>query len=361
MPISAGSSLYGMRVLVNALPLRQGGGVTYFQQQMSALAEVAPDLQLHTLISPWSKLADLPGRTETVKLRTVPGRFAYEQTRLPLRRADVLYCPANFGPLAHHSPMILTLHNANYYAAASRLSETRDSRPWWKVKANHLAMARADVVVAISTSLASDVLEAVPSIEPKMTVLCNGASEWPPHSTPVEDLPERYLLTLTSAAPHKRLVDVVAGWARSRDGARRPHALVTVGENTPEQLAASHTAAGRHAASLVHLGQIRDRRRLKWVYEHATALVSMSLLEAFPLTPGEAGAVGCPLVLTDIPAHREVTMGNGVFVPPYDVSFLADVLASQTYEMEPGTRPWCWPSTWQDNGRELAAIMRAVA
>ena len=31
-------------------------------------------------------------------------------------------------------------------------------------------------------------------------------------------------------------------------------------------------------------------------------MVSMSALEAFPLTPGEAGSVGCPLVLSDIPA-----------------------------------------------------------
>lgn len=350
-----------MRVLVDALPLRQGGGVTYFQQQMTALAEVAPDLDLHTLVAPWSKLAGLPGRTEVVPVRSVPTRFAYEMLRVPLRRSDALYCPANFGPVLHHSPMVLTLHNANYYAAASALHETQPSRPWWKVKANYLAMSRADVVVAISHSLASDVLEAVPSVEGKLTVLLNGAAEWPVPSTPVEELPEQYLLTLTSAAPHKRLSDVVTGWARARDIGRRVPALVTVGDISIRDRAAAQLAAGRHAGALCHLGQVRDRRRLKWLYEHATALISMSVLEAFPLTPGEAGAVGCPLVLSDIPAHREVTVGNGTFVPPGDVAGLADVLAGSVCDGEPGGRPWSWPSTWQDNGRGLAAILRQVA
>ena len=88
-----------MRILVDALPLRHGGGVTYLQAQLAALAEMAPDLDLHTLVAPWSAAGRPARRTSTVRVRSVPTRFGYEIARLAFRRADVLYCPANFGPL----------------------------------------------------------------------------------------------------------------------------------------------------------------------------------------------------------------------------------------------------------------------
>jgi glycosyltransferase involved in cell wall biosynthesis len=100
---------------------------------------------------------------------------------------------------------------------------------------------------------------------------------------------------------------------------------------------------------------------MRWVYEHAMALISSSLLEAFPLTPGEAGSVGCPLVLSDIPPHREVSLGNAVFVRPRDVDSMARALTERVY---PGTldrSAWSWPLTWEDNARAFIDVFRSAA
>jgi glycosyltransferase involved in cell wall biosynthesis len=350
-----------MRVLVNALPLRYGGGTSYLRQQMAALARVDPSTSLHTLLSPWTELDGLPGTTETVPVRSVLMRFAYEQTRLPLRKTDILYCPANFAPMYARAPIVLTLHNANYYGRGLRLQEAARSRPPWKVKANHWAMKRADIVVAISESLAAEVLETVPSVANKLHIIRSGPSEWPGASTPVRGLPTAYVTSVASPAPHKRVQDVVAGWARSRDLSRADVALVLVGGHTPEQLATYRSTAGVHADQLVHLGHVSDRAQIKWIYEHALAMVSMSLLEAFPLTPAEAGSVGCPLVLSDIPAHREVTQGNGVFVPTRDVEALAHVLACGFDGWTAGGTPWVWPFTWLENAGRLHELFLVAA
>lgn len=350
-----------MRVLVNALPLRGGGGATYVERQLSALSMVAPQLELHTLASPWSGLRGLPGRTEVVPVRSVPMRFAYEQWNLPRRRTDLLYCPANFGPLRTRAATVLTLHNANYYRAGLALQETKPSRPWWKVKANHAAMRSSDVVIAISQTLADEVTATVPGVEGKLHVILSGASEWPSGCCPVVGLPERYVVTVGSSAPHKHLDDVVTGWARSVEVRGDQVSLVVVGAVSSDQMKRHRELAGRHGALLVHLGHLQDRRHLKWVYELALGMVSMSVLEAFPLTPGEAGSVGCPMVLSDIPSHREVTLGNAHFVPPRDIDALADVLRAGIYSGRPGSRPWTWPVTWQMNARALADIMRLVA
>ena len=85
----------------------------------------------------------------------------------------------------------------------------------------------------------------------------------------------------------------------------------------------------------------------------------MSLLEAFPLTPLEAGSVGCPLVLSDIPAHREVTLGNAVFVRPGAIDEMADALCDAA-GWTPASRPWHWPTSWADNARALRNLFDEV-
>jgi glycosyltransferase involved in cell wall biosynthesis len=134
--------------------------------------------------------------------------------------------------------------------------------------------------------------------------------------------------------------------------------LVVIGEPGTEQRARSRSAAGARAGELHFLGRVTDRGQLRWAFEHAAALLSMSALEAFPLTPAEAGSVGCPLVLSDIPPHREVTLGNATFVAPGAVSDLADVLAGTAFV--PGSRPWQWPVSWADNARELRTLFDEV-
>jgi glycosyltransferase involved in cell wall biosynthesis len=346
-------------VVVDALPLRHGGGVTYLQAQLGALADVAPDVDLHTLVAPWSRLTGLPGRTSTVRVGSVPVRFGYELGRLPFVRADVLYCPANFGPARARTPAVLTLHNPNYYRAGHALAETAPVRPRWKVWANRVAMRGAAAVVTISESFAADVLASAPWVEPKLRVIRSGAPEWTEAAAPLPELPGEYLLTIASAAPHKRLADVVSGWAHASARSSAVPPLVVIGEPTAEQQARCRTIAGRRAGELHLLGRVNDRAQLRWTFEQASALVSMSALEAFPLTPAEAGSVGCPLVLSDIPPHREVTLGNATFVAPGAVAELADVLATTTFAA--GSRPWQWPVSWADNARELRSLFGEVS
>lgn len=351
-----------MKVLVNALPLRFGGGVTYLRHQLQAMTELSPEWSFHTLVAPWTEgLSELPGEVETVPLRSVAARSLYEQVGLPRRRADLVYCPANFGPLWHRDPVVLTVHNPNYYGTGLELPDTKESRPLAKVKANHWAMRRADAVVAISESMAAEIATTLPGLE-RLSVITSGAPDWPDTSEPVPGLPERYVMVMGSFAPHKRVPETVRGWARSVDLDPEGAAdLVVVGPLKDAVAAACRTAAGRHLDRVTFTGQVNGRPQLRWIYEHALALVSNSVLEAFPLTPGEAGAVGCPTVLSDIPPHREVTCGHGRFFPPGDVEAQARLLVTEVYPGRLDRTTWHWPRTWQDNAEAFAALFRDTA
>lgn len=350
-----------MKILVDALPLRFGGGVTYLKHQLSALEKLSPDLRFHTLAAPWTQGLDgLPGEIEVVPLRSVAARAVYEQFGLPRRRADLVYCPANFGPLRHRDPVVVTVHNPNYYGTGLTLPDTKASRPLTSVKANHWVMRRADAVVAISQSIADEIARTLPGLD-NLHVIPSGAPDWVPTSTPVAALPNRYVMVMGSQAPHKRVPESVQGWARSVNLAPDSAAdLVLVGPLKDELKQACRLAAGPHAERLFFTGQVESRERLRWIYEHALALVSNSALEAFPLTPGEAGAVGCPTVLSDIPPHREVTCGHGLFFDPGSVEGLTALLVQQVY---PGTldrTPWHWPLSWQDNAERFSTLFRAT-
>jgi glycosyltransferase involved in cell wall biosynthesis len=222
-------------------------------------------------------------------------------------------------------------------------------------------MRRAAAVVAISESLADDARATVPGARRRLRVIRSGAPEWPAHSVPVPGLPESFVVSVASGAPHKRVEDVVAGWAHAVAdlGAARV-ALVLVGDHGAEQQARHAAIAGPLRDSLIHVGRLSDRGELKWIYEHALAMVSMSVLEAFPLTPAEAGSVGCPLILSDIPPHREVAGEHAAFVPPRDVGALAKAMVSATHSPDPGTHRWQWPVSWEDNAAQLMTVFRSV-
>ena len=167
---------------------------------------------------------------------------------------------------------------------------------------------------------------------------------------------------LGSLGAHKRVAVAVEGWRRAVDATGPSAPALVVAGGLPDVVSAEcRAAAGEHADRLHFTGHVQ-RPQLRTLYEKARAMVSMSVLEAFPLAPGEAAALGCPVILSDIAPHREVTAGAQVsFVPPGDPQALADTLVREVFRTTPPRTVWRWPWTWEDNARDLAEALRAAA
>ena len=63
---------------------------------------------------------------------------------------------------------------------------------------------------------------------------------------------------------------------------------------------------------------------LKYIIKHAKAMIYASLFGPNNLPPMEAAYLGCPVLITDIPGHREEMKDAALYFDGYDEQDLAD-------------------------------------
>jgi glycosyltransferase involved in cell wall biosynthesis len=99
----------------------------------------------------------------------------------------------------------------------------------------------------------------------------------------------------------------------------------------------------------------------------ATAVVIPSLAEGFGLPAVEAAACGAPLLLSDLPAHRETLDGAALFFPPKDADALAGLLAQVSRddglreELGERARKAVAPLTWDASAERLRGLLFETA
>ncbi|MEX2553228.1 MAG: glycosyltransferase [Actinomycetota bacterium] len=276
-----------------------------------------------------------------------------------LYEADLLYCPANFCPLLPtRKPIVLTLRNANYFGPGRQAAASSQFRKKVEILLARACVHRADSIVAVSNSLKQDVVLDGFAKE-KIRVILSGVPEWPESEEIPAGMQERadFFLSLANDYPTKRLDDLVKAWGLAFESNPLPSQMVLVGEmhgnRRDEQLQIVHPSLRN---SLIHLGSISNRSQVKWLLRRARAMISASELESFGLTLVEAGVLGCPAIVTDIPAHREVGSVHVRFFPVGGLRDLADAMLDvRPRALTDNKSRWSWCS-WDENASRLGDV-----
>ncbi len=339
------------QVVYNAASARVGGGLSYAIRQLQSVEDLAVDVVV--LASPWNEraLREAVGQSvQTLRVSGAAHRFAYEQLVVPWRfRGSLLHYPGNFSPLAFGSRRsVVVVQNPNYYGAGRDYEANQSRTRRAKIALSRQSVRRADRVVTISHSLDAQLMRDVPTARGKTAVIPSGAPTLANPSRPRSDLPETFILSLANDYPHKNLHRVAEVWRESA----LPLPLVFAGDVSELTVSKILDSLSPEEASDVHfLGSVASPGEVSWLLTNAACMIAPSSLEAHPLTPAEAGAAGCPLVLSDIPPHREVAGANAEYVRlDAPTAAWAEALVGAA---SGGRRQWTYSYSWTEHGQSL--------
>jgi glycosyltransferase involved in cell wall biosynthesis len=170
--------------------------------------------------------------------------------------------------------------------------------------------------------------------------------------------------------PHKNVEALLEAYAAVRQARSEAPDLVVAGalEGSYVSAAASllerieRLALGPH----VRLPGFVPDDVLACLYGQATAVVIPSLAEGFSLPPVEAAACGAPLVVSDLPVHREMLGDAALYFPPKDRTALVTALLTvvdspeMTRELGRQAARAVSPLSWSAAGERLHHIVRQV-
>jgi glycosyltransferase involved in cell wall biosynthesis len=362
------------RVLVDLLGFTgsRGGTETYARELLPRLAGLLPDVRFAALTgragaAPVS--AFFPGRVKELPwVGADPASWAAGAvlaTDAMARRhgADLVWAPANFGPIRRGVPRVVTIHDAIYDevpgSASQRIIRSGTSQ----------LMARsarsADRVITVSHAAASSVGRHLGVPTDRIRVVHNGSSEPDPVADPLSavadlriDAERALVLSVGNRMPHKNLPGLIAALA-TIGGHERPLTVIA-GSRLPDPLEAEVRRHGMEA-DVILPGWVSETQ-LEALYAVADLYVCPSLAEGFGLPVVDALRRGVPVLANDVPVLREVGGDAAVFAdatrPDVFGAAIADTLATPPDpERVRRAAQWAATFTWDAAAEATAAVL----
>lgn len=317
------------RVLVDLLFFTgtKGGMESYVHEVYSRLSREDPELEFLGYASTELAATDtswFPGRV--VESGTSgEDRIAWARGELfsvarAARRhgADLVHCPANFGPLRSRVPVVVTVHDLLAFrhpeyvpGAYSRILRTMI----------RLAARASTRVLTVSRATRDDIVAylGVPADRVVVTPLAGSRVVADAGATTRRDAE---LLAVGNRMPHKGFETLLEALARI-DAHERPHLTIT-GSHGDDPLAPVVERLGLRDS--VTLRGWLGRDELERLYAESTALVFPTRFEGFGLPPLEAMARGCPVIVSDLPVMHEVAGDAAAYVDPHDPDAIAGAI-----------------------------------
>ncbi len=322
-----------IRVLVNGLHARSGGGVTYLKNILPALAEHS-DLELHLFLhdSQYEVIGKVDDRIRIHLLNFKPGiayLLAWEQICLPilarLMSVDVTFSPANYGPLLTPGSVIL-LRNA--LSVVGR--ETRPlKRLYWLVLSfmTLLSLACCRRAAAVSNFASKTLTFGFDRfMKDRLSVIYHGvSSSYAPRLSVPAGQP--FLLVVADIYIQKNLHTLIEAFR-----------LVLREHPTMELVIAGRKIDGDYYEELVdqiHKGRIGalvrfvdslPAEKLVELYQGCKVFVFPSTVETFGNPLVEAMACGAPIACSSSAAMPEIVGDCAEFFDPVDKTQMANAV-----------------------------------
>ena len=328
------------RALVCVLGLRgipgvMGGVEAHCEELLPRIAANAPDLEVELIARrPYSPEPTSVGQVRVTPLFS-PRRQSTEaivSTLLGLiyakrRGADTVHIhaigPALLAPLGRALGMkvILTHHGADY-----------DRQKWGFFAKTMLRLGEqvgirsANAVIVVAPSLGEVLKARFPAHQDKIRYVPNGKTYFPPiaaNESILSDLGLKrgnYVLAVGRLVPEKgfhTLIDAIR-----KSGSKRKLVIVGGAQHESDY---SKALLDQASKDVIFAG-VQGRAALHELYTNAAMFVLPSTHEGLPICALEAGSLGCPLLLSDIPGNLDIGLPESHYFAAGDVEDLSEAL-----------------------------------
>lgn len=310
---------------------------------------------------------NFPASKNVEKIRCeIPHYSLAEQLRLPSLlnsiKSDLLYTMHFNTPIFSKVPTIVTVHDLikSHFTG----SDTTTRSPWlYRLKRAGYnlvikrTLTRAGDVIVPTNTVKNDILAAFPMVKPERIHVIpeapdsafrnsTGGKEAEIH----KDLPQKYLLFVGNAYPHKNLLTLLQAFRLLKMPALE---LVIVSHRTPFL---NRTLAPFDQSRIRVLSELSDQELVS-VYRRASLLVTPSLMEGYGLVGLEALMVGTPVLASRIPVYREVYGSKVTYFNPTSVPELVAAITKLLKTKRPA--PLKFSRTWEDVAKDIAEVIHA--
>jgi glycosyltransferase involved in cell wall biosynthesis len=209
----------------------------------------------------------------------------------------------------------------------------RQFQDWHHVTtAKRAAVFRADHVICISNATRAELLDRLPGLESKVSVVHHGVTDFSAYDDREPPMPrfrEPYFLYVGDRRGYKNFSTLIQALGRPSLRASGVRLLAFGGGRL--------RAEERRVIASLGLSQRIDQvtgpdRLLASLYRDAVALVFPSMAEGFGMPPLEAMTARCPVTCSRIPVATEVVAGAGEYFDPSDADSIAVAMERILYD-----------------------------
>jgi glycosyltransferase involved in cell wall biosynthesis len=329
-----------MRILIDALSAREGGGITYIKHILPTLVELQTNHEFVILFSSQYQqdlIVSTPDRIQVVTVDLPPEplskRWWYLQTGLVKLikdlHIDLFFAPAESSYLCKPVPFVMLSRNLSIYTTPSIANNQKAALIKYRLARQipvFLSMQRADQILFVSETLRQQVIQQLWLNQKKTRVVYHGVSPifFEP-STPLTGLPtdQPYFLMVSSINPHKNYETLIRAFAKLPQDA--PH-LIIAGKvlNAPTYAMLQDIVLQEKLENRVHfLGQV-SYDNLPALYRESIASIMASRLETFGHPLVEAMAAQTPVIASDLPICKEICGDAALYFNPDSADTLAE-------------------------------------
>jgi glycosyltransferase involved in cell wall biosynthesis len=362
----AGWGTYAYELARALHALSNGPNLTLFYNDPSRALSLPPSLAslpAHALplaTRPWRLVAALSQQLDVGLDRWLP-------------KCDLFHATEHLLPRLKCAHTVLTIHDLifllfpEYHLPLNK---------WFLNRFVPLFVRRADAIIAVSRCTREDLIRHYAVPPEKITVIYEGVdARFRPVTDPdalarvraLYDLPERFILCVSTIEPRKNLSTLLEAVARLKGRAATRDLRLLIGGRKGwlyEGFFRRRRELGLEE-EVILAGVVPDED-LPALYSAAALFVFPSLYEGFGLPPLEAMACGTPVITSDTSSLPEVVGEAGIMVALHDVDGLVEamerVLTDEGEQKRMRERGLQQAATfsWERTARETLAVYREV-